>query len=639
MAATDPLALRSEDDFLKDVREAYEQDISTDRNNRDEAAKDLKFRTGEQWDETVLQLRKGRPSLVLNRMPQFVRQVTGDIRMNKPAAKVTPVDSGADPATAEVIEGLLRHIEYQSQAGRIYSIVADAQVTAGMGHMRLVIEWPDDGFEPELVIRGIRNPFAVVWDHSAEQPDRSDAQHCFVEQRITKAKFEKAFPDATTSSFPITIPSALRDWITADMVRVAEYWCVHKVSTTLLLLNNGVVLEDDQSDSFRMAAEQVGVLKERTVQRPQIVQYLTNGHKLLGEPYIWPGRKIPIFTAWGEEVCLGEKIFRHGLIRFGRDPQFLINNFMSAAVETLALQPRPKWLAHSDAIKGHEAKYRDANVSKDALLPYTGATAPKFVEPPEFPAAFVQMAAIAEDSMKATIGIYDAGLGARSNETSGKAIVARQREGDVSTFVYTDNLNWAIESLLKEAVAVAPHTYDTPREIRVLGEDMQAKVIAVNQAGGQFDLRRGKYDVRITTGPSFTTRRQEASEGMISLIQAFPQSAQVLAPFIARNQDWPQADEVAQAMLKISQAPPPPPNPKDEAQAEKYAAEAEGQKLQNIADAVQLGRVMGPVAGPMGAAMTNGFASPPPAGGQAPPPERPGAPGASPGPSVATEAM
>lgn len=599
----DPLALRSEADFLKDVRDDYTRSTDADRMNREQAAIDLMWRTGEQWSQDVLRLRKGRPSLVFNRMPQFVRQVTGDIRMNKPAAKVTPVSEGASKATAEVLEGLIRHIEYRSQAGRIYSLVADSQVTAGMGHMRLTVEYPDDSFDAELRISLIRNPFAVVWDHAAERPDRADAGFCFVEQRMTKKAFAAAFKDATETSYPLTQPAAMKDWITSDLIRVVEYWRVHQKPTKLFLLANGTVIEEDDQDSVRQAAEQVGIVRERTVQKPWICQYITNGAQLLGEPYEWPGKRIPIVTAWGEEVCTGEKTFRHGLIRFARDPQYLVNHFMSAAVETLALQPKPKWLVNAEAVKGQEAKYRDANNSSDALLTYNGANKPEFIPPPPFPQSMTQMAAIAEDAMKSTIGLYDASLGARSNETSGKAIRARQQEGDVGSFVYADNLGWAIENMTGQVMEMIPETYDAPRQVRILGEDMQAQVMAVNGPGQPNLKDAGKYDVTVTTGPSFTSRRAEAAEGMMELIRVLPAAAPVLGDLLASLQDWPRADEVAQRLAQVRQdaqpkpQAPPPPNPKDAAQAELYgaqtekaAAEAEGVKLDNVIKAVELGR-------------------------------------------------
>jgi hypothetical protein len=646
--------------FCLEMREAYRDAIDVDRHNRELAASDLEYRIGKQWDDDVLELRKGRPSLTLNRTAQFVRQVTGDVRINKPAIKVSPTGGGSTKAKAEIVEGLIRHIEYSSKASRTYASVADSQVACGMGHMRLTIEWPDDSFDAELAIGFIRNPFAVVWDPNAAKADKSDAKYCFVEQRMARKVFEKRFPDADMSSWGGDNPRHMMDWIDRNTVRIVEYWCVHQRPVTLYLLSNGAVIDDTADDSLKTAAEQVGIIRERQTTRPMVVQYLSNGRQLLSQPYVWPGRQIPIVTAVGEEVCVGERTYRHGLIRFAKEAQYLQNLFISSAVETLALQPKPKWVATEKAIEGRETEWAQANFSSDSTLTYKGENKPEFVLPPQFPVAFVEMAKVAEDAMKGTTGIYDAALGARSNETSGVAIANRDRQGDVSTFVYPDNLVAAIENLANQVIDLLPHVYDAPREVRILGEDMKSKVVMVNTQGG-IDLTTGRYDVTVSTGTAFTTRRQEAAAGMLEFCRIFPPAAAVLGDLIARQQDWPGNDEVADRLKFLlppglqnigdpsgggeqggapmaalpapgpaappPQPPPPPPDPKDLAMAGKLAAETEGQRLKNMDAAHDLGLKIG-----MSTSLSHGGALAPakvPTG-----PILPGAPGATPGKSA-----
>lgn len=642
----------SETSFLQDMREEYAADIDADRANRDAAALDLKFLANEQWDSDVLALRKGRPTLNINRMPQFVRQVTGDIRLNKPAIKVSPVEN-ADKETAEVIEGLVRHIEYQSKASRIYATTADCQVACGMGHMRLTVEWPEDSFEPELVISRIKNPFAVVWDSNISKIDCSDAGHCFVESTMSRKAFDKAFADAAIAGWGGDTPRDLKDWVGRDKVRVVEYWKIIKRPITLYLLANGAVIDDSQGDdSLRIAAEQVGIVRERKSTNSVVVQYLTNGHQLLQKPYVWPGKRIPIVTAWGEEVVLGERTVRHGLIRNAQDSQYLSNYLWSNAVEAIALQPKPKWVANELAIEGREDEWANANISTDSTLVYKGANAPVFTRPPDFPAAFLNMARAAEDAMKATTGIYDAALGQQSNETSGRAIQARDRQGDVSTYVYPDNLVAAIENLAGQIVEMVPFVYDAPRQVRILGEDMQAQVLKVNQnpgvnpitgePGKMIDLKAGKYDVVVQTGPGFTTRRQEAAEAMMEFARIFPPAAPLLMDLVAKNQDWPNRDEFLQRLESLlpnpnkPPPPPPPPNPKDIASAEKLDAETMGQKLENVQRAMSMGLDPSTISAPPPAPEQPPGGPPVPSVGQmnGPMGPQPGAPDAPQGQSV-----
>ena len=118
-------------------------------------------------------------------------------------------------------------------------------------------------------------------------------------------------------------------------------------------------------------------------------------------------------------------------------------------------------------------------------------------------------------------GIYDASLGSRSNEISGRAILARQREGDTGTFVYIDNWSRAIRHTGKILVDLIPHVYDTARTLRIVGEDGRTDVLEINRPMGldadwgvtpriMNDVTVGSYDVVLDMGPAMphaATRR------------------------------------------------------------------------------------------------------------------------------------
>ena len=179
--------------------------------------------------------------------------------------------------------------------------------------------------------------------------------------------------------------------------------------------------------------------------------------------------------------------------------------------------------------------------------------------------------------MKSVIGMHDASLGARSNEQSGRAILARQREGDVSTFHFIDNLNKAIQHAGKIILDLIPHVYSGERVVRVLGEDDKAENVQVNQQipmmqNGQpvmdemgqpkariYDLTKGKYDLVVRSGPSFTTRREEAATQMMELLRVYPDAAPIIGDIFAKHLDWPGADEIAKRLEKLTQGQPEDP--------------------------------------------------------------------------------
>ena len=176
------------------------------------------------------------------------------------------------------------------------------------------------------------------------------------------------------------------------------------------------------------------------------------------------------------------------------------------------------------------------------------------------PAGALQEALNASDDMKAIMGLHDASLGARSNETSGRAIMARQREGDVSTFHYIDNLSRAIRHAGRILIDLIPRVYSTPRMIRVLGPEGKPGLARI-QPGTRptqpegveriYDLSVGKYDLTVRAGPSFTSRREEAANQMLELVRAFPPVAPVVGDLLARNLDWPGAEEIAERMAAL----------------------------------------------------------------------------------------
>jgi hypothetical protein len=254
-------------------------------------------------------------------------------------------------------------------------------------------------------------------------------------------------------------------------------------------------------------------------------------------------------------------LYRSSVIRFAKDPQQLYNFARSSMAEIMALQPKAPFMVSTKQVNGLEAIWADANAKNRPYLPYVTdpeAPPPQRVQPPVSSQAVSQEVAMAAEDMKGTTGIYDASLGAQSNEKSGVAIRERKMEAQTNTSVYADNMVKAITQTGKILVSMIPKVYDTRRIVRILGEDDQEKQVLINelvvQNGMAYpvnDLSVGAYDVRIAVGPSYETKRQEASEGMMAFLQAVPQAGPMVADLIAKMQDWPEADRVAERLRKM----------------------------------------------------------------------------------------
>lgn len=560
--------------FLQEVRERFNDGSTADRENREAGYDDLKFLAGHQWDDGVEEERRlaGRPCLTINRLPQFVAQVVGDVRINQPGIKVRPAED-ADKEMADVREGLIRFIEHQSQAHAVYVKCATDQVACGRGAFRVDLDYAtDDAFDRDLFVRQIDDPLSVVWDPLSSDPTGRDAKWCFVPVEMARKDFEKQYPDKKPSDLQVS--TDVDNWITADTVRVTEYWVMKETPAVLSLMPDGSV-RDGRVE---------GAVKVRQTVKRTACMYLVTGHAVLEGPVEWPISRLPIIRADGWVLQIGKRRERFGLIRFAKDPARLQNYWRSIAAETLAMAPKSQWIATANAVKGREDDVRDSFRSGDPLIVIGDGGQLTRTDPPQVPVAVLQQAQMTEDDMKAVTGLYDASLGARSNETSGKAIIARQREGDVATYIYHDNLKLAICEAGRVLDSLIPAAIDTARTIRILGADEEPKAIRVNDPeNGGLDLSRGKYDIVVETGPSYSTRRAEAAEAMTAFIQAVPMAGNVAPDLIARAQDWPDADTIAE---RLKRALPP------QITADPQNPEPPSPEMQQAAQMAQQGQAM-----------------------------------------------
>jgi hypothetical protein len=549
------------DELIKEARERFRESQGGTDYNRTTAHEDIVFsRLSEQWPADIQKLRKAenRPCLTINKMPAFIRQVVNDSRQNKPAINVHPVDNGADEATAQVINGLIRSIERRSHADVAYDTAIDHSASGGFGFFRIGIDYAhDETFDLECRIQRIPNPLMVHWDPNSVAFDASDWEYAFVSDFLSKDTFEKRYPDAAPVEFE---DDDYENWVEEkDRIRIAEYWLRTEVKRKLLLLSNGRAIREDTLDDEAKAIMQVTgvtVLKEREVRAFEVKRRIISGIEVLEEDP-WPGSMIPICPVWGEEVMIdGRRIFR-SMIRDARDPQTMFNFWRSASTELVALAPRTPWVGPVGFVpKGQEQMWQTANTRSHAYLEYSGQQAPKRQEFAGVPAGVLQESLNANDDMKSVIGIYDPSLGARSNETSGKAILARQKESDVSNFHFIDNLARAIRYAGEVLVEIIPHVYTGRQTIRILGEDQTENVVklaqqgeaAVNEETGErllYDLSVGKYDVTVKTGPSFGTQREETRETLIEIMRAVPAAAQFVGDVLLEHMDFVGADKVA----------------------------------------------------------------------------------------------
>jgi hypothetical protein len=582
---------KSDSDILTVARARLDMAVSALAESREDEIDDLRFYAGSpdnhwQWPADVLATRgavqgqtiNARPTLTINKLPQHVRQVTNDMRQNRPGAKVIPVDDNADVEVAEIFNGMIRHIEYISDADVAYDTACENQVSYGEGYITLMTEYCDENtFDQDIKIGRIRNSFSVYMDPLIQDPTGADAKYCFITEDLTKAEYERQYPDAAPISTLQSLgvgDQSISNWLNEDTVRIASYYYIDYDKTKLNLYpgNQSAFAGTPEDDQLK---EYYGKpIKSRISERPRVMYCKINGYEIL-EQKEWAGKWIPVIRVIGNEFEVDGRIYISGLVRNAKDAQRMYNYWVSQEAEMLALAPKAPFIGYGGQFEGYEDKWKTANTNnwpylevnpdvtdgQGAVLPL-----PQRAQPPMASTGLLQAKAGASEDIKSTTGQYNASLGMGSNERSGKAILARQREGDVGTYHYGDNLTRAVRHVARQLVDLIPKIYDTQRIARIIGEDGETKMVKINPDQPQpvnkivneqgiviekiYNPGVGKYDVVATTGPGYATKRQEALEAMAQLLQGNPQLWTVAGDLFVKNMDWPGAQEMSKRFAK-----------------------------------------------------------------------------------------
>ena len=588
-----PKTTRDDHDKMATMRSRLTMAQAAYSDSREDELDDLRFMAGSpdnqwQWPADVLSTRgsvqgqaiNARPCLTINKLPQHVRQVTNEQRQNRPNGKVIPADDNADVQVAEIFNGVVRHIEYMSDADVAYDTACDNQVTYGEGYIRLLTEYcNDDTFDQDIKIGRVRNAFSVYMDPTIQDPCGSDAEWCFITEDILKTEYERLFPDATPIS---TLYSqgvgdqGISSWLQEDTIRIAEYFYnVYDAETLHLYPNNQTAKANSPED--KQLKEMYGKpLRTRKVDRKKVMWMKTNGFDILDERE-WSGKYIPVVRVIGNEFEVDGQIYISGLVRNAKDAQRMYNYWTSQEAEMLALAPKAPFIGYGGQFEGYENQWKTANTTNWPYLEVNpdvtdGAGGvlplPMRAQPPLPQTGLIQAKMGAGEDIKATTGQYDASLGQQGNERSAKAIVAREKQGDVGTYHYVDNLARAIRYITRQIVDMIPKIYDTQRIARIIGADGEVSMVKMDpsqeepvrevrdaETGGLiekiYNPGVGTYDVMVTTGPGYMTKRQEALDAMSQILQSNPQLWAVAGDLFIKNMDWPGAQEMAERFKKI----------------------------------------------------------------------------------------
>jgi len=565
-------------DILKEAMDRYKSAITADGDERELALDDVLFAEGKQWPDALRRSREedDRPCLVINRAPVFIEQINGDQLQNTTGIKIKPYDDKSDPDTADKLEGLIRNIENNSRAQSVYAWAGASAVKCGRGFWRVYTDYtysdqeatrllerdysPDSLnklWDQEILMRRVGNPFSVVWDESAEDDMLTDAQYMFIQHRIKRTEYERRWPDKAISPLGDAAGDN-HDWYSADDLRIAEYWRkVKKGTRTIYQLEN-----NSYTDKLPKG---VKPKSKRVIDNIVIEWMLISAADILEGPYDWQGKYFPIIPVWGKTSNVEGQYRHHGIIRHFKDPARMYNYWRSASTEQVALAPRQPYLVTQKMIEKFQAFWDGANKTNMPYLIYTPDPEAPTNHPiresgAQVPTGLHAEAAFTVEEMKDVTGIPDATLGKPSNEMSGKAIRERRSGSDRANYAYHENLAQSKAHGGRVILDLIPFKYDAARVVRILGVDGQENSLTINHevdliTGEKIEADKilnmdeiGRYDVVVTTGPSYTTRRQEASEILIDLIRANKEYAPLLMDAAVKLADIPEGEDIVERL-------------------------------------------------------------------------------------------
>ena len=582
--AYDSVADSQSDGRIEEAKQFLRLCNDSDSNNRAEALDDVRFAAGDQWPVDVQNSRvlEARPCLTINKVDAYIRQICNQQRQQRPRIKVHGMNNDSDAKVAEIITGITRHIENQSDADQAYDHAFEYCVKMGWGYWRVTTDYVrDDSFDQEIYIKRIENPFSVYFDPNSVEPDGSDSEKCLVTTVVSKAVFRKMYPNAEdTQGFSSRgTGDTESEWVTKEDIRIAEYFYTEREKAMIIQLSDGTTGYSDEMPS-KEALEQAGitVIDKRDTWRKKIKWCKLTAMQILEEGE-WAGKFIPIVPVYGQEVRVDDKHKKFGLVRMAKDPQRMYNYWSTALTETVALAPKAKWLLAEGQDEGHENEWAMANIKAMPVLRYKQtdiegriAPAPTRLQPEPPPAGVMTALQGMNQDLQAVVGIFDPAQLPQGMQ-SGKSLQGQQAQADMTNFHYYDNLTRSIRHTGRIILDLIPKIYDRQRVMRIIGDDGKPEMVTINEQGQDEqgvskvlnDVTVGEYDVVMETGPGYNSKRQEAVDSMMSLLGADPTLMQTAGDLIFRNMDFPGAEVIADRlaaanpMAQIDDKSPIPP--------------------------------------------------------------------------------
>jgi hypothetical protein len=571
---------------------------------------DIKFANGDarnawQWPDKIYQERTGGeselPCLTINNTRVHNDLIINQIAKNNYGPKIRPVGGEASYKSAEMMESLIRRIQYISKFSAQRRKVAEQQVDGGIGYILIETRYVSEkSFDQDIYLKASRDPTAVYLDPWITEPDGSDANFGYVFERKPRKEFNRKYPKWKNKIGAAPLDSAFSDWISEKEIVLVKYFRKMGKPDTLVSYKaeDGTEVErlaseikkDSGEEIYKALMQQIedGVLdgKTRKVTNDEVEWFLIAGSTII-ERGKWAGKYIPICRCVGRELVIDNTLDRKGMTRSLIDPNRMLNYNASMSVEIVALQPKSPFMAPARAIEGQE-QYKTLNINGFPVILYNDIDdeapdglqeiKPPFrLDPPKTSEGHVFGMQSAERWGMICSGQFQAQMGENDKQSaaSGVGINERKQQGDTATYHFVEHQADMMNNIGVQLLDLIPKIYDTKRTLHVLDEGNEKRWIMIDpdqkeatkelQAEQEeeeavrmaFNPGVGEYECVSDPGPDFATQRQEGWNAMSMILQQNMQLAAVIGDLLFKYGDFPGADKIQERLQKEIKATKP----------------------------------------------------------------------------------
>lgn len=549
------------------------------RDERLQCLQDRRFYSiaGAQWEGPLGQQFENKPRFEVNKIHLAVIRIINEYRNNRITVNFTSKAGEDKDALADTCASLYRADEQDSTAEEAYDNAFEEAVGGGFGAWRLRAEYEDDEDEDDDRQRIRIEPIfdadsSVFFDLNAKRQDKADATRCYVLTAMTLDAYKEEWGD-DPASWPKQIHQRAFDWLTPDVVYVAELYRVEDATETLHFYRGldgqerkvrNAELEADPDLEETLAATGWREVRQKKIKTRQVRKYIMSGSRVLEDCGIIAGKCIPIIPVYGKRWFVDNVERCMGHVRLAKDPQRLKNMQLSKLGEYAAYSAIEKPIFTPEQISGHQQMWADDNIKNFPYLLVNQLTDPNgnpaaigpqsYTKAPDIPPAMAALLQVTEQDMQDVLGNQQAGEQLQPN-ISGKAVELIQNKLDMQTFIYVSNMAKAIkrsgEVWLSMAKDILVEEGRKMKAVGVQGEVEQVELMRpITGENGEVeyenDLSDASFDVAVDVGPSSASKKQSTVRsltGMMAITQD-PETLQVLGAMAMMNMEGEGIGEV-----------------------------------------------------------------------------------------------